>query len=461
MVTNDEVSLNTILEILDERELENLTFFKRIIQRISREGDLISLSRLMKKANTNFIFGDESYKEQLLKLLIPLLIIEDNPELMVICKRSILGSIAYLCSFINRYQVVTLNELKEYSKLAKLDLLDETSLRLIPKKYFLRLNLDERVKESLFKSTINDVIQISEILFQGQILVPCKDTVISLQRLYEGSDKPGFEYKGRIISALLEDKIDVFLAYLSRIHPKNFSAESDIIDNYIEIYNFLRRHSIPVFYDFSNIKTNRTLFNGNFYFLMIQVRDGTKKLLTPFQMVDINDVQKIFDLNTGTFMTPKCKFGRLTITDIFSFRKTDTNIVPIKQQIDIVKNLSEDEIEEKIRLILKDLNPTPHGPTERLDIISLKLRINNEDDVRIGGFIIKGKGYPKVTLGAVSNNIVKAVFSPIDLIILVHTGTLLDEALVYFIKLCEVTSKMYLVFDARELVKLFISYEIL
>jgi len=79
--------------------------------------------------------------------------------------------------------------------------------------------------------------------------------------------------------------------------------------------------------------------------------------------------------------------------------------------------------------------------------------------LRNSAFVIKGKGYPKVNLDSIASNILKDVELPVDIIFLIHTGILLDEAQEKFIRQCNLNKKMYCIIGPRELTKLLIAYK--
>jgi len=129
--------------------------------------------------------------------------------------------------------------------------------------------------------------------------------------------------------------------------------------------------------------------------------------------------------------------------------------------LNIVRAMRETEIEDKIRNILKDENRTADSPTEKADIITLKLKVNSKNDLRNAAFILKGKSYRKVTMDSISTNLLKATDLQVDLVFLVYTGKLLDEPLTYFIKLCNQNKKMYCIIDSRDLTRLLKAYRLL
>ena len=88
-----------------------------------------------------------------------------------------------------------------------------------------------------------------------------------------------------------------------------------------------------------------------------------------------------------------------------------------------------------------------------------KLFLNNEADLRDSAIIIKGKGYPKITLTDVAANILKAVDLPVQLVLLVHTGILFDVPREKFTTQCERAKKMHSIIDLTDLTRLLVAYE--
>ena len=129
-----------------------------------------------------------------------------------------------------------------------------------------------------------------------------------------------------------------------------------------------------------------------------------------------------------------------------------------EEQISFARELHETEIEQKIREILHDQNITTHSPVDIVDVYTLKLYVNNENDLRDVGMILKGREYPKVNLDSVASNILKAIDLPVHIIFLIHTGILDDVAREKFVNQCNRAKKMYCVVDSEDLTRLLIAY---
>jgi hypothetical protein len=178
----------------------------------------------------------------------------------------------------------------------------------------------------------------------------------------------------------------------------------------------------------------------------------------PFDEISYTEVQKVFDLQNGAFVSPTGRIGKITIHDVYSFRKTREISEATEEQLEITKKMSENEIEKTIREILQDQNITSHSPAEKADIYQHKLFVNNEKDLRDVAIIIKGKSYAKITLSDIASNLLKAVDLPVQLIFIVHTGILLDEPREKFINQCDRAKKMHCIIDVVDLTRLLLAY---
>jgi hypothetical protein len=179
----------------------------------------------------------------------------------------------------------------------------------------------------------------------------------------------------------------------------------------------------------------------------------------PFKNIQFNEAQKIYDLETESFIIPEHFTKEIFVQNIFSFK----NIVDVKEipekQLKIIENLSENQIKEKINYILKEDNITSHGPTEILDIWTQKLRILDENDYRLAGFIIKGKSYKKIKIDDIAVNLIKATTQPnIELLILLYTGILDDLARKLFIDDTKMSKKMFCFIGKEDLARLYLAY---
>ena len=219
--------------------------------------------------------------------------------------------------------------------------------------------------------------------------------------------------------------MDLFIALMKKI-SNEIDNEDSLKENIVRVYGLLVNAKIPVYFEVNSFKFQIDRFyNDNFFFALLQDRMGTTHLLMPFEEVAKTEVQKLLDIENNILVTPLGRIGKISLADIYSFRKFRSIIAVSHEQTEISTKLSENEIGEKIRDILQDKNITSHSPAELADIYIHKLFLNNESDLRDCAIIIKGKGYPKITLADVASNILKAVDLPVQLVILLHTGILL------------------------------------
>jgi hypothetical protein len=172
-------------------------------------------------------------------------------------------------------------------------------------------------------------------------------------------------------------------------------------------------------------------------------------------------VSKVFDPQLKVFYTPKERYGRLRLRDIYSFREIQNVNTPDHDSITAIKSMSEDEIENRIRTILRDANVTSHSPIELVDILTQKLYVNNTEDLRISGFIIKGQSFGKVHLNTIAGQLLKACQSRVDIVFLIHIPPIDDSALETFIKECESKQKNYCIMDCNDVASLFTAYKVL
>ncbi|HEX9945556.1 MAG TPA: DEAD/DEAH box helicase family protein [Thermoanaerobaculia bacterium] len=115
------------------------------------------------------------------------------------------------------------------------------------------------------------------------------------------------------------------------------------------------------------------------------------------------------------------------------------------------------ELEPFIRAILLDVNNTPHGPVEIVDILTHKLSLNGE--AGIAAFILKGKGFPIVRPQHVAHQIYRLEkIADLSFAFLVTTGTVLDQAKEQFIATASRVANYYCIIDAFDLARLFIGY---
>ncbi|WP_290781162.1 DEAD/DEAH box helicase family protein [Hoeflea sp.] len=150
----------------------------------------------------------------------------------------------------------------------------------------------------------------------------------------------------------------------------------------------------------------------------------------------------------------------LRIENVDNFRAVQENIssVIIDDVIKQVKSLDEsDEIEVWIQSILHDTNETPHGPSEIVDILTHKMTIGGE--VGNAAFILKGKSFPTVRPKHVSHQIFRLErLKDLKTAVLAASGNILDEVKEEFISTASRLDLQYLILDAYDLARIFVSY---
>lgn len=462
-LSSSDMSLDVILSMVTEEDFRDVAFCERLIIRALQERNLKAIKSLLEKISTVFVFASEEFRKKIVECIYSGIQSSTFETILEIGNDSILGNIVAVYYFIKKVGVVTPEKTKMLARLTELKHLKEPFiLEFIPTIDTLILDLDGRIKETINTTQIEKAIEICEILFKNEKLEKSKDTILGFLLLYENSQLPERKFKRDIVSALLDSKLDRFLRLVKKIY-KGVKDKTDLINHYIETYDILLSVGIPVFFEFSNFRYELDKFyNGNFYFAKLLDKSGNEDLIPPFQQRDATRVQKVFDIETERFITPKGRIGKLLLRDVYSFRKAREVTEVTKEQIEFVKKLYEDDIEEKIRGILRDQNITSHSPAEKTDVYTHKLFVNGEQDLRDVGIIIKGRGYlPKVNLSDVASNILKAVDLPIQIVFLIHIGVLLDEAREKFVNQCNRAKKMYCVVDPRDLARLLLAYNIM
>lgn len=446
--------------MLTEKDFRDIEFCKRLIKRALNERNLKAFETILDKISGVFVFSTREFRKEIVEYLYSEINSWSFNTLLDIGKESVLGNVIMIYYFLKKVVVITAENLGMFIELAKLNHIEDSLIfDFVHTKEFLYLNLNERVNSLANTSTIEKAIELCELFFAKDRLEKSKDTIHGMLLLYENSGRPEQKFKGNIVSALLKKKLTVFLALIKKIY-KNAKDTTSLIQHSTEIYNLLLQCGVPVFFDFKNlIPESDKIYNDNFYLARFLDVSGKEKLLLPFEQIDARQVQQIFDLETETFVTPRERIGKILLHRIYSFRKVREITEVPNEQVEISKQMTENQIEEKIRGILRDQNITSHGPAEKTDVYPNKLFVNNENDLRDVAIIIKGRGYPKISLRDIASNIIKAVDLPVQIVILIHTGILLDEAREKFVNQCNRSKKMYSVVDPIDLTKLLVAYD--
>ncbi len=458
---NQEISAETLLEITAEEELLDIKRCKNLIGQIFAERRYDLLDAALRKVTHAFYLSSVEFRASLVSYLLEQSKGLNEREIKRLLDNSVIGNLTLIRYLQSRHPVVDSNGLNALDILSEAKYIkDATVLTLYPFEEKLKTDIEEEVTGIYDQTTLKKLTEIYEVLFLFNLVQHNRSCVQSLVNLYASIQTPEFRLKNGIVSSILEPKLDIFIAHMSKFIV-NIKEETDIIENYDLIFDSLRNIGIPVFFDIMKVRFNDMVFNDNFYFLLFQDLESAKVLIPPYKQAKAEHVQKIYDPIVGKFVTPKGKYGKILIEDIFSFSEYEKVHDITEEELNTVREMRETEIEAKIRNILKDENRTADSPTEKADIITLKLRINNKDDLRNAAFILKGKSYRKVTINSVATNLLKATELLVDVVFLVYTGELLDEPLTYFIKLCNQNKKMYCVIDGRDLTRLLKAYRLL
>ena len=420
-----ESSTDVLLGIVSDNDFRDIEFCKKLINRTIREKRIDLVRELINKISPIFMFSSQDYRKEVIDTWYSAFETWTFEELFEACKESVLGNILVIVYLLNRANIITNRKLELVASLLELrNIQDPIVFEYLPIEGMLILDLNESLKSLAKKQTIGKAAEVCELFFNNGRLEKSKETIQSLLALYENSLESEQKFKGRIVSALLNKRMDLFIALMKKI-SNEIDNEDSLKENIVRVYGLLVNAKIPVYFEVNSFKFQIDRFyNDNFFFALLQDRMGTTHLLMPFEEVAKTEVQKLLDIENNILVTPLGRIGKISLADIYSFRKFRSIIAVSHEQTEISTKLSENEIGEKIRDILQDKNITSHSPAELADIYIHKLFLNNESDLRDCAIIIKGKGYPKITLADVASNILKAVDLPVQLVILLHTGIL-------------------------------------
>ena len=330
---------------------------------------------------------------------------------------------------------------------------------MILKKICLSINKDNLNKYS--KGFLKQIHDSLFVLFIMELLKKDKDLVMSFISFYErGVYKKHYRWAKLLYS---EDSVtvkDVLQLYRSITGEENVNLEESLVD----LYYVLRENRFPVYFEKSLIRYNGVIYNGNFFPIIYKDRTGKTQVLGPFKQADINKVQKIYDFYSGSWIIPKERYGKILPEDIYSFREMSRiSTEDVEMYIEKVRSMSEDDIELRLRKIIKDYGQTAHTPIEKADYLTFRLKINNDEDLRDAGIIIKGKSFKRqVTSKDITHQIVKVVKdNNLDLVIIITLYPLADDARDDLVNLCNKFNKMYTIMTALDLARLFVAYDVL
>ena len=453
------LSLDILLSMANENDFRDLEFCRKLISRAIREKNLEVIRSLLNRISSVFVFSTAEFRKEIVDFAYSELKSWSFKETVEIGKESVLGNVLVLCYAFKKICVITPEKIAMAADLLKLvHIEDPLTFDFIPIEGSLALDLHETVASNVNVSTIEKATVACELLYINGRLEKSKDTASGMLVLYENSRRSEHKFKGRIVSSLLDKRLDLFIAHLKKI-CRGIDNGNQLVVNYTMVYDVLVKAAVPIFFDLNHFKFEFDKFyNDNLYFARFLDKSGNEHLLMPFEEINSTEVQKIFDLENEVFITPTGRVGKITVYDVYSFRKTREISDVTHDQLQSTKQMSENEIGKRLRQILHDQNITSHSPAEKADLYLHKLYVNNENDLRDAAIIIKGKGYPKITLKDIASNLVKAVDLPVQVVFLVYTGILLDEPREKFTNQCDRAKKMHCILDVVDLTKLLLAY---
>lgn len=455
-----EIDNETLMEIINEEDFQDSTLFERVAGRVFSIRDPEIIRMFLKKLRFSFLSSDESFRMQTIRRLTNLFAGFTPDEFVAICFDSLVGNYVVVSVLSKEYPVVSIESVKKIIEVVpRLAHTQDVFLFGFPYKEQVILELDERVR-NLEQDEIQKLISACKFLFGIDYFHKSRETVESYRNLFSAVDDPLYNLRAQAISSLLNRDFEQFSLAMRRF-GFDISSSNEVISKYYELWDALDRLSMPTYFDIRNLRFNRVLFNGNFYFLRYMDFAGKEQMLFPFSQVDLSDVSRVYDPIARMFYTPRERYGRLLLGDIFSFREFSKVNEPDRESLEAVAAMSEDDIERGIRRILKDANVTAHSPVEIADVLTQNLFVNNPDDLRLSGFIIKGASFGVVHLNTIAGQILKVAHAPIKMVFLVHIPTIDDHALRYFIQEFESRQKNYCILDRRDITRLFLAYEIL
>jgi len=149
----------------------------------------------------------------------------------------------------------------------------------------------------------------------------------------------------------------------------------------------------------------------------------------------------------------------IDIDNINSFKSIkDFTLDSINEDvIKTIKNLNEKtQLEPFIRSCIYDLNDTPHGPTEIVDILTTKITYKHKQS--FAAIIIKGKSFKTVKAKDISHQIYRLrKIDGIQISILAYTGNILDQPMEEFISTCHDIGCDYSIWNDFDLARILTS----
>ena len=451
----------TLLELINEEDFNDFSLFEKVARRIFSSRDHEIIRMFLKKTHFSFLANDEGYRTRVLERLADMVTIFSLDELFSICFDTLVGNYLIIFFLLKQYPIINLETARFIlESVPRLEHLEDLYLFGFPYQEQVFLQIDERVR-SLTQEEIKKLEISCNILFGIGFLSKSRETVESFQQIYSAMDKQDYNLRARLISSLLQGDYNQFSLTIKRFGGYEIISEKQLVSKYSELWKYLEKLSLPIFFDIRNLRYNGVLFNGNFFFLKYRNFKGKEKIIFPFSQVPLSDVGKVYDPQAEIFYTPKERYGRLVLSDVYSFRNIEKVKEPNHEAITAIMSMDENEIEIRIRRILKDMNVTSHSPVELADVLTQKLCANNPEDLRLSGFIIKGQSFGRIHLNDIAGQILQVCLSPIQIVFLVHILPIDDRACRLFIEECESKQKNYCIIDRDDLACLFMAYNVL
>ncbi|MFB0523752.1 MAG: hypothetical protein ACETV1_08375 [Candidatus Bathyarchaeia archaeon] len=422
-------------------------------------GDSEVVRMFLAKMRFSFLSNDEAFRMHVLGYLTHISSSYSLNDLFSMCFDTLVGNYLIVLLLLRQNPVINLQSVRSIiDVLPRLQHLDDLHFFGFPYGEEVVLEIDERVQK-LKPDEIRRLLISCNLLFRIGLLHESRETVESFLNVYRAIDESVYRLRAQLVSSLLDGDFNQF-AVIMRKFGYILASEEEIMSKYVDLWQALEKLSIPVYFKIRNLRFNRVLFNGNFYFLRYKSFDGKERIVFPYSQVDLSDVSRIYDPDADTFYTPRERYGRLLLSDVYSFRKVSSVEEPTRQSVFEMMTMSEDDIEKKIRAILRDANTTSHSPVELADVLTLNLFVNNPEDLRLSGFIVKGQSFRTVHLNTIGGQLLQVSHSPVEVVFFVYVHSIDDRALRYFIQECESRQKNYCVVDRNDLARLFKAYDV-
>lgn len=454
----DQYTIEELCDIMDEFELTNIDLNKYILNRILKENDKDCLFKLFNKIEHILIYLSDDKMKELFNLYTSIFTNVPINFLLSILRDTIFGNSLFISIILINNPVYTYNNIEDLLYLNQLKYIDDDfMLNIIPDDYQIDISFDDRIND-LKKEEIKNVISYIETFFYIDIIRPSKSFIEAMKILYKYSDDAIHKVKYDIIDAFDKGNNSIIMGMISRLSTIKIRELENLDKEYKNIFYFLRSIKLPVYYDYGNIIIEKQITNNNFYYMLYKNKYDEVKILNPFNQVNFDEVREIFDLKSGTYITPYSTDREISVSKIHSFQKMNNITSITDDELTSIKNLDENNIELRLQKILSEYSITDHGPTEKIDIWTSRLSLFHERDIRVGGFLIKGKSYKTVYLKDIAVNLLKALDTNIDILFLVYSGNLDDGARDQFITHCKKNNKLYSLINLSDLTKIFKAY---